>query len=297
MLKKLPANIGDKRILDVASGFGTWGYQLRIKEKNLPYLVGLELWVPYLEFLKTLNIYSSLVLADARNLPFRGGSFQITLACEIVEHLSYTDGMLMIDELERIMDGMIVISTPKGFMHQDEINGNPFEKHVSAWQEVDFEKRGFSTITIEVHPLTRALRLVDRIRRWIFNFEPALKEIIAIKGMCGGAWPRDAQRTRDNWYNALEKDEEINMAMRFTLSQEPVTTAIPPGFLDLFYKAILVGKSYSKITEPEIQKLREMAKSAPSVFQRMEQRADLGDSPNEPLYADSPHECCPYSNA
>lgn len=121
--------------------------------------------------------------------------------------------------------------------------------------------------------------------------------VIAIKGMCGGSWPQDAQRTRDNWYNALEKDEEINMAMRFTLSQEPVTTAMPPGFLDLFYKAVPVGKSYSKITEPEIQKLRELAKSAPSVFQRMEQRVALGEASNEPLYADSPHECCPYSNA
>jgi len=121
--------------------------------------------------------------------------------------------------------------------------------------------------------------------------------VIAIKGMCGGAWQRGAPRTRNNWYKALEKDEEINMAMRFTLSQEPVTTAIPPGFLDLFYKAIPVGKSYSKITESEIQKLREMAKSAPSVFQRMEQRVALGDSSKEPLYAGSPHECCPYSTA
>ena len=121
--------------------------------------------------------------------------------------------------------------------------------------------------------------------------------VIAIKGMCGGAWPSGAQRTRDNWYNALEKDEEINMAMRFTLSQEPVTTAIPPGFLDLFYKAIPVGKSYSKITEPEIKKLREMAESAPSVFRRMEQRLVLGTTSHEPLYADSPHECCPFSSA
>ena len=121
--------------------------------------------------------------------------------------------------------------------------------------------------------------------------------VIAIKGMCGGSWPRGAQRTRDNWYNALEKDDEINMAMRFTLSQEPVTTAIPPGFLDLFYKAIPVGKSYSKITEPEIQKLQEMAKSAPSVFRPMEQRFASGIVSHEPLYPDSPHECCPYSSA
>jgi hypothetical protein len=87
------------------------------------------------------------------------------------------------------------------------------------------------------------------------------------------------------------------MAMRFTLSQEPVTTAMPPGFLDLFYKAIPVGESYHKITEAETQKLQEMAKSAPSVFRRGEERLALDTSSNEPLYADSPHECCPYSNA
>ncbi len=121
--------------------------------------------------------------------------------------------------------------------------------------------------------------------------------IIAIKGMAGGAWPRDAQRTRDNWYNALEQDDVINMAMRFTLSQDNVTTAIPPGFLDLFYKAIPIGKSYSKITEAEVQKLRELAKPAPSIFRRGEERVALGKTSHEPLYADNPHECCPYSNA
>jgi len=121
--------------------------------------------------------------------------------------------------------------------------------------------------------------------------------VIAIKGMCGGAWPQNTQRNRDNWYNALEKDDEIGMAMRFTLSQENVATALPPGFLDLFYKAIPVGKSYRKITEPEIQKLQELAKSAPSVFQRGEERAALGETLQGPLYADSPHECCPYSRA
>ena len=87
------------------------------------------------------------------------------------------------------------------------------------------------------------------------------------------------------------------MAMRFTLSQEQVATAIPPGFLDLFYKAIPVGKSYTKITEAEVEKLREIAKPAPSVFRRGEERAALSAPSHEPLYADSPHECCPYSRA
>lgn len=121
--------------------------------------------------------------------------------------------------------------------------------------------------------------------------------VIAIKAMAGGAWPDRNRRTRDHWYRTLEKDEEIAMAIRFTLSREGVVTAIPPAFIDLLYKAIPAGKAYSKITDSEIQKLREMAAPSLSVFQRWQQRIARGDQSQEPVYADCPHECCPYSNA
>ncbi len=121
--------------------------------------------------------------------------------------------------------------------------------------------------------------------------------VIAIKAMAGGAWPDRNQRTRDHWYRTLEKDEEIAMAIRFTLSQENVVTAIPPAFLDLLDKAIPAGKAYSKITESETQKLRELAAPSLSVFQRWQERIAHGSQSNEPVYADCPHECCPYSHA
>lgn len=121
--------------------------------------------------------------------------------------------------------------------------------------------------------------------------------VIAIKPMCGGAWPRGTARTRNHWYRTLDNDEEIATAIRFSLSHDTVATAIPPGFIDLFYKAIPAGKSYQKITEAETQKLRETAKSARSVFRWAEERANSGINSHEPLYADSPHECCPYSHA
>ena len=92
--------------------------------------------------------------------------------------------------------------------------------------------------------------------------------VIAIKGMAGGAWPDRNRRTRDHWYRTLEDNEEIAMALRFTLSQEAVVTAIPPGFLDLLDKAIPAGQTYRKITDTETQKLQELASPALSVFQR-----------------------------
>ena len=121
--------------------------------------------------------------------------------------------------------------------------------------------------------------------------------VIAIKAMAGGAWPNRNERTRQHWYRPLEDDEEIAMALRFTLSQETVVTAIPPAFLDLLDKAIPVGKSYRKITEAETQKLQKLADSALSVFRRWEERVAMDISSPEPVYADCPHECCHYSQA
>jgi aryl-alcohol dehydrogenase-like predicted oxidoreductase len=121
--------------------------------------------------------------------------------------------------------------------------------------------------------------------------------VIAIKAISAGAWPRGAERTRNHWYRPLEKEEEIAMAIRFSLSQDSVATAIPTGFLDLFYKSIPAGKSYAKITEAEEKKLEESARSALSVFRRMEERFASGAALREPLYPGSPHECCPYSHA
>ena len=93
--------------------------------------------------------------------------------------------------------------------------------------------------------------------------------VISIKAISGGAWPRGSQRTREHWYRPLENDDEIAMAIRFSLSQDSVATTIPTGFLDLFYKTIPAGKSYTKITEAEEKKLEESARSALSVFRRM----------------------------
>lgn len=109
--------------------------------------------------------------------------------------------------------------------------------------------------------------------------------VMGMKTMCGGAWPRGTERTRNNWYRALEEDEIVNLAVRWTLSQEPVATAVPPGFIDLFEKAVSVGPVYRPITESETNRLQESAKDYVSNFRRDEQ----GVAMDRPAYFDCPH--------
>jgi predicted aldo/keto reductase-like oxidoreductase len=190
--------------------------------------------------------------------------------------------------------------------------GGAMETFIKAKKEGKVKHLGFSAHTTKAaisamkgFSFDTAMFPVNFVEYFKFGFAKEVMElakeqdvaVIAIKAMAGGEWPNRNERTRDHWYRTLEKDEEIAMALRFTLSQETVVTAIPPGFLDLLEKAIPAGKSYSNITEAETQKLQKMADSAQSVFQRWQERYANGKSSTGPLYADCPDECCPYNNA
>ncbi|MBN1418620.1 MAG: aldo/keto reductase [Planctomycetes bacterium] len=116
---------------------------------------------------------------------------------------------------------------------------------------------------------------------------------LAIKPMCRGAWKTGEKRTRQWWYHPVEDPREIALALRFTLSQEPVKVGFPPAFIDLLEKAIQAGRSYRPITEAEAKELETLAASCESVFKKDEQQVACGGAPRVPLHPGSPHECCP----
>ena len=62
--------------------------------------------------------------------------------------------------------------------------------------------------------------------------------VFAMKTLCAGAWPEGQPRSRQWWYKTVESQDEVDLAVRFSLSQPGVVAAIPPSFLDLLDKAI-----------------------------------------------------------
>jgi predicted aldo/keto reductase-like oxidoreductase len=116
--------------------------------------------------------------------------------------------------------------------------------------------------------------------------------VISIKTIHSGAWPPGAQQTRKWWYRPLEKQEEIDLAYRWTLSLPGVTIGFPPAWLDLQEKAIAAGLAYRPATEADAAQLKEMAKDCGSIFKREDELAASGITPRSP-YPEHPHECCP----
>ncbi len=121
--------------------------------------------------------------------------------------------------------------------------------------------------------------------------------VLAIKPMCRGRWPEGVERTRRWWYRPVEDESEVDLALRFTLSQEGVVAGFPPAFVDLLDKALKAAKNFRPITKPETEKLRQLAQTCESVFRSEEEQVAWARSDSQVFYPDSPHDGCPGENA
>jgi predicted aldo/keto reductase-like oxidoreductase len=98
--------------------------------------------------------------------------------------------------------------------------------------------------------------------------------VVAIKPMSMGAWPRDAQRTRDWWYRTTETQDEVSLALRFSLSLKGVVAGVPPSFVALLDKAIQGGVDYRPATSADKDQLRELAQKCVALFIREDEKGN-----------------------
>jgi len=52
------------------------------------------------------------VIADVRKLPFKKSEFDLVLACEILEHIPYTDVRKALEEINKVTSKYAIISVP-----------------------------------------------------------------------------------------------------------------------------------------------------------------------------------------
>jgi predicted aldo/keto reductase-like oxidoreductase len=190
--------------------------------------------------------------------------------------------------------------------------GGAIETFLKAREEGKIRFFGFSAHTtkgalemMKGYPFDSVMFPIDFVDYLQWGFGKAVVEgaqerglaVLAMKALCGGAWPAGQKRTREWWYRTIEKDDEVDLAVRFSLSQPNVAAAIPPSYLDLVEKAVRAARSYRPITEAEVAKLREMGVGYGSVFRKDEERIDAGLALHRPAHPDQPHDYGPCANA
>ena len=137
-------NLNDRTFLDVACGLGKWGYSIKLGWSGVPrYTVGIDIWRPNLRFVKHHRAYDDVILADARFLPLVTKSFDIACACEFLLHFKKSEGLAVLEEVERVSRRRIVVSVPNKNVRFGEDPDNPFEKTISQWSTRDLEDLGY----------------------------------------------------------------------------------------------------------------------------------------------------------
>ncbi|UCG89592.1 MAG: class I SAM-dependent methyltransferase [Candidatus Heimdallarchaeota archaeon] len=179
----IPRKLDGLKILDCGIGFGEMAFRLRThyRFRGTPFIVGLDLHESYVLLHSTLGLYDKVYNCSVIDIPYAENFFDIVLALELIEHLSKEDGLKMLNEVERVSRGQVIITTPHGFTATRERGGNPHMEHISGWHPKDFTDRGYSVRLIDPRMMTRSTRLVDNVRRAALQIRRIPKTILAVK--------------------------------------------------------------------------------------------------------------------
>jgi len=125
-------------VLDMACG-----YNSPIQYIDISYKVGVEKFTDYLKQSKQKGIHNKYIQGDILSLEFTPNSYDLVLCSEVIEHLDKADGFKLLDNIEKIGRKKIIITTPNGFLKQDEYDNNLLQIHKSGWTIEEFKQRGY----------------------------------------------------------------------------------------------------------------------------------------------------------
>lgn len=69
--------------------------------------------------------------------------YDFVLAIDLIEHLSKSEGFLLLYELDRISKGFSALLTPNGFVWQPPSENNPHNAHISGWTHKELRQLGW----------------------------------------------------------------------------------------------------------------------------------------------------------
>jgi hypothetical protein len=90
------------------------------------------------------------------------GEWDVIVAADVIEHLSHQDGLELVQLIEAYSK-VGIITTPIGHMVRGECEGNPYQKHLSAWYPPFFQMRPGWTVAV------MNVKLNYFVAKWVGN--------------------------------------------------------------------------------------------------------------------------------
>jgi len=179
---------GAETILDVSTGVGKNAYLIRVFNKP-KFMLGIDIFLPYLKLVKYHRIYGDVILCDAASLPIKNETFDVVIASEIIEHLHKQRGLVLLEEVDRVARRRVIIITPKKGCYRSGVltplGFNPHEAHLSSWDVNDFKSRGYKVYGLGLY-ISRFLGKYSHYINLLFSYFTIMlpciaNELIAVK--------------------------------------------------------------------------------------------------------------------
>ena len=166
-------------LLDVGCGFGRWGFLAREfldifygRYEQDQWQLRLDAVEIFPDYIKSHHryIYNHIFLGDIQSLLPELDKYDVIIAGDVIEHLEKDAGIVIVQQLRGLACKGLIVAIPIGNQwSQEDVFGNPNEKHRSIWQLADLRKLDASAIKVyrlsDHRPYAVALWAADNIAR------------------------------------------------------------------------------------------------------------------------------------
>lgn len=110
--------------------------------------MAVDIFKPYVEMHSRQGNYLSCRQANILEMGMPDKQVDAVVICDVLEHLprETVEKIDLFSMMERCACKKVIIFTPNGFVPNDEVDGDPYQAHVSAWEPGDYINRGYKVV-------------------------------------------------------------------------------------------------------------------------------------------------------
>lgn len=131
---------------------------------------GIDIYPKCIQVSKKNHYHDFYRLGDVRKLSkfYKTKSFDTLVSIDVIEHLTKSESLRMISQMEKIARKKVILMTPRGYIDQGSYDGNPYQTHHSGWEADDLRRLGYKVYGLRGWKCLRDDEATIRFSPWVF---------------------------------------------------------------------------------------------------------------------------------